>query len=147
MRESSGEESDTSETMIHKPERVAGAAGRERRGRIAAGCALLAALVACSAGCVTHRRDLGQESTRVQSTRIESSSAPSVGWPVTIIVEGKTVGTWPTNANGDVAVNLKNYLPVLARKGVIQLTYHIRTPEGALEIREFTLTPQDLTVK
>ena len=115
----------------------------KRRETGALALALLACLAGLSSGCITHRRDLGQETTRVIATRVESTSAPALGWPVTILIDGKTAGTWPTNANGDVAVNLKNFLPVVARKGSVRLACQIRTPEGAIETREFVLTPDD----
>lgn len=130
--------------MLARRTGESGSGNPRRGGRPPGGLALAlaGALLAVSAGCQTHTRDLGFESTRLEGSRVETSSGPAVGWPVTVVVEGREVGTWPTDAQGDVRVNLKNYLPKLSRQGVLRVEYRIRTPEGAVEVRRFDLTPE-----
>ncbi len=118
---------------------------KNRRFGTALPAAVFAALLLCSAGCGVVEKRTGIVTSRVTESHKETRNAPVAGWMVEVYVNGGFVGTWQTNAYGEVAFNIRPYIPnaIRANNG-LQIEFRFRQQDGTVESKKLYFTPEQL---
>jgi len=104
--------------------------------------ALFAVGLIFASGCGIYQKKTGPIIRNVTNTRTETRQAPVAGWQVWAYVNGKLVGTYHSDANGEVSLPLEQYAAD-AKRG-LQVEFRFRQPDGKIEYKTIDLSSMQL---
>lgn len=113
-------------------------------GRAAAAAPGLILLAFLLAGCGVVERPIGGEQRQLRATRTEPFSTPVAGWPVTVTVQGRLLGTFTSDRNGDVWVDLRPWLGEADAGRGLLVEFRFNQPDGTPEAKAWQFTPEQL---
>ena len=118
------------------------ALARSMCSRLGLFAALFAVGLVFASGCGIVNKRRGPIIRNVTNSRVETRQAPVAGWQVWAYVNGKLVGTYHSDANGEVSLPLEQYAAD-AKRG-LKVEFRFRQPDGKIEYKTIDLSSMQL---